>query len=53
MRRVRWVRWPVSTAAGAAGILTGVTGAASTFPQNIAFCRDAFGLVTVPLEIPR
>lgn len=44
---------PVSTAAGAAGILTGVTGAASTFPQNIAFTRDAFGLVTVPLEIPQ
>ena len=44
---------PVSTAAGAVGILTGVTGAASTFPQNIAFCRDAFGLVTVPLEIPQ
>lgn len=44
---------PVSTAAGAVSILTGVTGAASTFPQNIAFCRDAFGLVTVPLEIPQ
>ncbi len=44
---------PVSTAGGAVGILTGVTGAASTFPQNIAFCRDAFGLVTVPLEIPQ
>jgi hypothetical protein len=44
---------PVSTAAGKVSILTGVTGAASTFPQNIAFTRDAFGLVTVPLEIPQ
>jgi hypothetical protein len=29
------------------------TGTASTsYPQNIAFVKDAFGLVTVPLEIP-
>lgn len=44
---------PVSTAAGAAGILTGVTGASSTFPQNLAYTRDAFGLVMVPMEIPQ
>jgi hypothetical protein len=44
---------PVSTAAGKVSILTGVTGASSTFPQNLAFTRDAFGLVTVPLEIPQ
>lgn len=44
---------PVSTAAGAVSILTGTGSAASTFPQNVAFCRDAFGLVTVPLEIPQ
>jgi hypothetical protein len=30
-----------------------VMGTASTsYPQNIAFVRDAFGLVTVPLELP-
>lgn len=31
-----------------------VTGTASTsYPQNLGFVRDAFGLVTVPLEIPQ
>jgi len=44
---------PVSTAAGGVLLLTGHTGAASSFPQNIAFTRDCFGLVTVPLEIPQ
>jgi hypothetical protein len=44
---------PVSTAAGAVLFLTGTGTAASTYPQNIAFCRDAFGLITVPLEIPQ
>ena len=29
-----------------------VIGTASTiYPQNLAFCRDAFGLVTVPMEL--
>ena len=41
----------VSPANGAA--LTILSGAAATaYPQNLAFHRDAFGLVMVPLEIP-
>lgn len=32
---------------------TGTTAAQTGSPQNIAFTRDAFGLVTVPLEIPQ
>jgi hypothetical protein len=43
----------VSTASGKVSILTGTPTAASTFVQNIAFTRDAFGLVMVPLEIPQ
>lgn len=35
------------------GAAVTVTGTASTaYPQNLAFVRDAFGLVCVPLEIP-
>jgi hypothetical protein len=34
-------------------ILTGTGSASSTFPQNLAFTRDAFGLVMVPMEIPQ
>jgi hypothetical protein len=33
--------------------LTGTTAAQITAPDNLAFTRDAFGLVTVPLEIPQ
>jgi len=33
--------------------LTGTTTAQVTSPQNLAFTRDAFGLVMVPLEIPQ
>ena len=43
----------VSTASGKVSILTGVTGATSSFPQNMAFTRDCLGLVMVPLEIPQ
>lgn len=32
---------------------TGTTLALTATPQNIAFCRDAFGLVMVPMEIPQ
>jgi hypothetical protein len=41
--------------ANLARVLTAPTGAlASTaYPQNLAFVKDAFGLVTVPLEIPQ
>jgi hypothetical protein len=42
-----------STAAGKVSVLTGTPSASSTFVQNIAFTRDAFGLVMVPLEIPQ
>lgn len=42
-----------STAAGKVSIVTGTPTASSTFVQNIAFTRDAFGLVMVPLEIPQ
>lgn len=47
------VSGPAST--GSAVVwLTGTTGSAtSTNVQNIAFCRDAFGLVMVPMEIPQ
>lgn len=44
---------PVSTTAGKVSILSGVTGASSSFPQNMAFTRDAIGLVMVPMEIPQ
>lgn len=41
-----------SPASGASGNIT-VTGTASTaYPQNLAFVKDCFALVTVPLEIP-
>jgi hypothetical protein len=44
------------TVSNAPANLAGITvlsGAASaTYPQNIAFVRDCFGLVTVPLELP-
>lgn len=41
------------TASPASGAAVTVKGTASTaFAQNIAFVRDAFGLVTVPLELP-
>ena len=33
--------------------LTGTTSAQIISPNNLAFTRDAFGLVTVPLEIPQ
>jgi hypothetical protein len=33
--------------------LTGTTLAQTATPQNLAFCRDAFGLVMVPMEIPQ
>lgn len=42
---------PVSTTAGAVSILSGTS--TTTYPQNVAFCRDAFGLVMVPMEIPQ
>ncbi len=41
-----------STAAGITW-LTGTSQAQITTPQNIAFTRDAFGLVMVPMEIPQ
>ena len=34
-------------------VVSGITGASSSFAQNLGFTRDAFGLVTVPLEIPQ
>ena len=34
-------------------VLSGITAASSSFTQNLAFTRDAFGLVTVPMEIPQ
>lgn len=33
--------------------ITMVGSAATTYPANLMFHRDAFGLVTVPLELPR
>lgn len=43
----------VSTASGKVSVVTGTPSVSSTFVQNLAFCRDAFGLVMVPLEIPQ
>jgi len=43
---------PMSTAA-AVTWLTGTTAAQISAPNNIAFTRDAFGLVMVPMEIPQ
>lgn len=40
------------TVSSVIAFLTGTGTATSSFPQNLAFTRDAFGLVTVPLEIP-
>lgn len=41
------------SAAPANGAAINVTGTANTsYFQNIAFCRDAFGLVCVPMELP-
>lgn len=41
------------TNAPANGSVITVTGSAATsYFQNIAFCRDAFGLVCVPMELP-
>ena len=34
-------------------VVSGITAASSSFTQNLAFTRDAFGLVTVPMEIPQ
>lgn len=34
-------------------ILTGTGSASSSYPQNMAFTRDAMGLVMVPMEIPQ
>ena len=34
-------------------ILSGTGAASSTYPQNLAFTRDAIGLVMVPMEIPQ
>jgi hypothetical protein len=45
------VTGPMSTAS-AITWLTGTTTAQIAGTQNLAFCRDAFGLVMVPLEIP-
>ena len=46
------VTGPAST--GSAVVwLTGTTAANITSPNNIAFTRDAFGLVMVPMEIPQ
>ncbi len=42
--------WAVSAAVA---FLTGTGGASSSYPQNMAFTRDAMGLVMVPLEIPQ
>ena len=42
-----------SSTSGVVSILTGTGAAASTFPNNIAFTRDCFGLVMVPMEIPQ
>lgn len=33
--------------------LTGTTSAQINTPQNVSFCRDAIGLVMVPMEIPQ
>jgi hypothetical protein len=45
------VSGPMSTASGITW-LTGTTTAQIAGAQNVAFSRDAFGLVMVPLEIP-
>jgi hypothetical protein len=42
---------PMSTGAGFTW-LTGTTTAQISSVQNMAFCRDAFGLVMVPMEMP-
>ena len=42
---------PVST--DTVAILTGTGAASSSYPQNMAFTRDAMGLVMVPMEIPQ
>ena len=42
----------MSTAA-AVTWLTGTTAAQISSPNNVAFTRDAFGLVMVPMEIPQ
>ena len=42
---------PVST--DTVAILTGTGGTPGTYPQNLAFTRDAMGLVMVPMEIPQ
>jgi len=42
---------PVSTAAGKVSRLSGDS--TSSYPQNLAFTRDAMGLVMVPMEIPQ
>lgn len=43
----------VSTASGKVSVITGTPSVSSTFVQNLAFTRDAFGLVMVPMEIPQ
>lgn len=46
------VSGPMSTGA-AVTWLTGTTAAQISSPNNLAFTRDAFGLVMVPMEIPQ
>jgi hypothetical protein len=46
------VTGPASTGAGIVW-QTGTSNAQITSANNLAFCRDAFGLVMVPLEIPQ
>lgn len=43
----------VSAAPANGAALTVRGSAATSYPQNIGFCQDAFGLVTVPLPLPR
>lgn len=45
------VSGPMQTASSVTW-LTGTTSAQITSANNLAFCRDAFGLVMVPMEIP-
>jgi hypothetical protein len=43
----------VTAAPGAHALINVIDGVASTsYPQNLAFVKDAFGLVTVPMELP-
>lgn len=42
----------VDVSPAASAVITPVGTASTAYPQNIAFTRDCFGLVTVPLELP-